>query len=703
MGLICEGEEQEKGVKIALVYCPALESSGGPAGHELIMPPIGICSLSSYLRENGYPSDLFDLMLQFDTTVLHEDLRRPLADLFDAVRSDKGYDPAVLTNLRFWLGLNRSYLAREVMRLYEDIDRTSQKREKFSANSVRRFFALNAEKLARYDIVGLSIIFEDQNFAALILARWIRSISADTKIVVGGSGAGLDDWKEGANLIIRGDGEPALLSYVRSQDESAKDESRPVPSGNPEVQFHHSLDLLPAPDYQGVFAGHQYLAPVKIIPLAVTRGCYWGRCLFCSFGWREGDSERCTAPYRRMSAARVVADVASQIRENGSRFFFFSVDVADPSLLEEISDELIRTSTEISWSASVRAEKQLLKAGLFQKLFRAGCRSINCGYESFNQRVLDSMQKGIRVEHSRRILDGLRESGVFPSVGYFMGWPGETPEEAAETQDAVNSVFEEVPGTLAERFVLVQDSPVAHLGSQRTWEPLKYDGNQERWLKRGMSWSAQYRQWMIFAANFYCDSKYSCFPVRGDGGYGFLYAARYPLSTLGRMFRVLDSSFGVLGMGRFTFYGFFHTRHYAFESGARFRYDQFMRSCPPACGPAGDTARASKAERLNFAYAFVGAFIGAHDFSAEEQDFIRQVARFDYGLLASCMGEGTLPLVRVDESGELISSPGGDPGKSFVLNFTIDITRVAQFAPLDSVPKNIKCSARFDINGFQVI
>ena len=76
-------------MKIALVYCPAVESSGGPAGPELVMPPIGICSLSSYLRGNGYPSDLFDLLLEFDTTVLHEDLRHPLIDditLFDVYR-----------------------------------------------------------------------------------------------------------------------------------------------------------------------------------------------------------------------------------------------------------------------------------------------------------------------------------------------------------------------------------------------------------------------------------------------------------------------------------------------------------------------------------------------------------------------------------------------------------------------------------------
>ncbi len=691
-------------MKIALVYCPAVESSGGPAGSELIMPPIGICSLSSYLRENGYLSDLFDLLLEFDTTVLHEDLRRPLVDLFGAARSDRAYDPAVLTNLRFCLGLNRSYLSREVMRLYEEIEHASPEIEKRSPNPVRRFFALNAEKMALYDIVGLSIILEEQNPAALLLARWIKAVSPGTKIVVGGSGTRLDDWGEGANLIVRGDGEATLLSYVRAQDESASGDSDSFLAGEADVQFHECLDVLPTPDYKALFAKYQYLAPVRIAPLAVTRGCYWSRCLFCSFGWRDDDSERCTAPYRKMSAAKVVADIVSQIRENGTRFFFFSADVVDPALLEEISDELIRTSTEVLWSTEVRAEKQLLKPGLFEKLFRSGCRSLTCGYESFNQRVLDSMQKGIRVEHSKRILDGLCDAGIFPNIGYFMGWPGETPSEAAETQNAVNSLFEKVPGNAAERFVLVKDSPVVRLGCEGTWEPLNYDGDQKRWLKQGMSWNAQNRQWLIFATNFYCDSRYSCFSVRGDGGYGLLYGTRYPLSTFGRMFRVRDSSFGILGMGRLTFYGFFHTRHYASEIGARFNYDEFLRYCPPACGSSDDaTTRVSKVERLNCAYGFVKTFIKAHHFSTEEQKFIRQVARFDYGLLLSCIREETLPVVCVDENGELVSPPADDPETSFVLDFTIDIARVAQFAPFDYISKNIKCLIRFDLSGFHLI
>jgi hypothetical protein len=690
-------------VKIALVYSPAIESSCGFGGSDLIMPPIGICSLSSYLRRGGYHADLFDLLFELDTTVLRDDLRRPLTEAFEAARSEKGYDPAVLSDLTLYLNLNRSYIASEFFGSAGSLGAGSQQVQ--ASSRITRFFDRWSEELAGYDIVGLSAVLEEQNLSALLLARCIRAKSSKTRIVAGGPGICPDDWKEFADLVVRGDGEAALLAFVRSQDASYAGPHDSDGRIDYEQQVLHieNLDGLPTPDYGPLFAEYRYLAPDKIIPLAVTRGCYWSRCLFCSFGWRDSP-ERCTAPYRKASAAKVVADMRSQMQENGARLFFFSVDVVDPVLLEQICDELARTSTEIYWSAGVRAEPQLLKPGLLGKLFRSGCRALTCGYESFNQRVLDSMRKGIRAETSKRLVDGLCETGVFPNLGHFMGWPGETPAEAAETQATVNAVFRRVPGNLAERFVLVENSPVVRIGYQGAWEPLRYVKDTSTWVKRGMSWSAQDRQWTIFATNFYCDSRNSCFPARADGGYALLYGSRYPLDALGAMFRKEDRSFGLLGAGRLTFWGFVHTRYYSFQIGAKLNHQELLelRSRRNALRVRKHTPL-SKVDRLRDAYRFVLAFIGAQELAPRERRFLREVARFDYGLLRSCLSESALPLVPVDENSELLPSGAGEPAGSFEWNFNIDACGVSRFAPLDSLSMDCKCRVQFCLSGFRVL
>jgi hypothetical protein len=686
-------------VKVALVYCPAMENSNSIGGHELVMPPIGICSVSSFLRANGYSCDLFDLMLKLDTTVLHMDFKLPLERLFAASRSQKGFNPEVISDLSFYLALNRNYLAREIGKLYRELDDTDPHKERASDSPVRRFFAQHAEMLAQYGIVGLSVIFEEQLMPALILARWIRAYSSKIRIVVGGPGARPEIWRADADMLLRGDGESAFLAYVRSQDASAPAAADcPLDGGNA-VAYCDSLDDLPAADFHVLFSDHHYLAPVRIIPLAVTRGCYWSRCLFCSFGWRSEDSGMCTAPYRKMSPAKAVSDILLQKRDNDTQHFFFSVDAVDPGLLEEISDELLERSAGIYWAANVRAERRLLRADLIPKLYRAGCRTISCGYESFNQRVLDSMQKGIWVKDSIRILDGLCETGIRPNIGYFMGWPGETPAEAAETHAVAYSYFKKVPGNAAERFVPVEDSPVVRRGYQGTWQPLRYLQDRNSWIKQGMSWEAQERQWMIFAANLYCDSENSCLSVRGDGGYAFMLGAHYDLSELTARFRNDSRSFGVLGMGRMLFYGFFHTRHYCFEMARPFCYETFLRHCPQ-CPEAARLETTGK-ERLDFAYRTVLAFIEAQSFSDSERDFIRQVARFDYGLLVSCLNGEALRLIRVDREGNLMQVHAGSEGIYY--EFTIDVERVSIFVPFEEISRDCRCRATFGLNGVRIL
>lgn len=691
-------------MKIALVYGPAVDGSGGPAGPELTMPPIGIGSLSAYLQKHGYICDLFDLMLEFDTEVVHNDFRRPLADLFAAMRSDQAYDPAALTNLRFFLGLNRSRLAGEVLSIFQDADDAEPRKAAQSIHQAPRFLAQAAEYLAAYDVVGLSVVLEEQNLPAVVLAQWIKAMAPKTKIVVGGPGFHPDDWIDQADLTVRGDGEAALLSYVEALDASGESCSDAISPEETSVRFYEHLDDLPTPDYGPLFARYRYLAPVRIIPLAITRGCYWSRCLFCTFGWKGSDAGQCTAPYRRMSAVKIVSDIAEQIRLHDARYFFFSVDVADPALLEAIADELLRTETAIYWSTEVRAEERFLKPGLLQKLYRSGCRSMTCGYESFNQRVLDSMRKGIRVEHSRELLARLYETGIFSNINYFMGWPGETPAEAAETQRAVNTVFEKVPGNAAERFVPVPDSPVVQMSGAGTWPPLTYDAEERQWRKRGMSWEAQNRQWMVFAANFYGDSRYGCFSVRGDGGYGLLYAGHYPPAILGALFRDTGRSFGWMAEGRLMFYGFYHARYYLARTGARFNYDAFVKSrLSPDKPPAEPESRPSKMERLQVAWDFVRDFIGSHDLSDDERHAILEIARFDYGLLASCLSEDGAPLVRVDEDGELLPSVADGGASPLVLSFARDVEQATKLVPLAGISFKPGNAVAFDVNGFRTI
>src|SRR5262249_13523563 len=105
-------------------------------------------------------------------------------------------------------------------------------------------------------------------------------------------------------------------------------------------------------------------------------------------------------------------------------------------------------------------------------LRRARCRTAWIGAESGSQRVLDSMEKGTRVEHIVRATRLLHEAGI--EVGFFLqfGYPGETREDIEKTLDMIRgcrpddigvSVSYPLPGTTFYERVRAQ------LGQKQNW------------------------------------------------------------------------------------------------------------------------------------------------------------------------------------------------------------------------------------------
>ena len=67
----------------------------------------------------------------------------------------------------------------------------------------------------------------------------------------------------------------------------------------------------------------------------------------------------------------------------------------------------------------------------------AGCLKIVFGLESFNQRVMDFMKKGIKQAHVRRITEDCLDLGIAIHCYIIVGFPTEREEEALETTNFV--------------------------------------------------------------------------------------------------------------------------------------------------------------------------------------------------------------------------------------------------------------------------
>ena len=67
----------------------------------------------------------------------------------------------------------------------------------------------------------------------------------------------------------------------------------------------------------------------------------------------------------------------------------------------------------------------------------AGCLKIVFGLESFNQRVMDFMKKGIKQEWVRRITADCVDLGIAVHCYIIVGFPTEKEEEALDTMNFI--------------------------------------------------------------------------------------------------------------------------------------------------------------------------------------------------------------------------------------------------------------------------
>lgn len=298
----------------------------------------------------------------------------------------------------------------------------------------------------RWDLVGLSVNYLSQLPFAIHLVRRIRALLPETFICLGGTEItdvvkSLRDREDvwtlfpDADAVVVGEGESVLVELLSALAAGRKPRpGRPgilLPRASPPGGGSHpvvieDLAALPAPRYD-VWDWAQYWVPEPVVLYAPTRGCYWNRCTFCDYGL---NADLPTSPSRERPVARVVADLRAAARL--ARTVYFAVDAMSPRYLRRLASALAGADLRVRWGAELRLERSLAK-GLARLLRDAGCVSAAFGYESGSQRVLDRIDKGVRAADLPVILAELAAANIGVQLMGFIGFPGETAEDARAT------------------------------------------------------------------------------------------------------------------------------------------------------------------------------------------------------------------------------------------------------------------------------
>ncbi|MFT5049114.1 MAG: anaerobic magnesium-protoporphyrin IX monomethyl ester cyclase [Chlamydiales bacterium] len=297
------------------------------------------------------------------------------------------------------------------------------------------------------DLIGISLTFGSQAIPSFTLARLIKEWKPECHITMGGGLlayvgkklAGRDEIWDVIDSFAMLEGEGPLLGVVRAVDEGLTDLTH-IPNliwraEGGEVQFNpHAEPLnihdLPTPDFEG-FPLDKYFSPELMLPLAATRGCYWGKCVFCTLYTVIGPG------YRGRSLDDTVDDMAKLQAKHGARHFYLAIEDLPPNMARALPKKILERGLDVRWWCDARLEHEVFTEEVCRDLYESGCRRIAFGYESASERVLEAMCKGIDPKQSMDIIQRVHEAGISVTLYAMVGFPTETREEARQTLQTI--------------------------------------------------------------------------------------------------------------------------------------------------------------------------------------------------------------------------------------------------------------------------
>lgn len=338
-------------------------------------------------------------------------------------------------------------------------------------------------------------IYEDNfNFLSKMCLSRMRQVAygmidaakaTGATVVVNGSDASdhvADYLQRGADLVLLGEAEWTILELagelldgngpslhdINGLAFSDRDAGRIIRT--PRRPLMKNLDALPFPardliDLEVYRDAWQKAHGFFSLNLVASRGCPY-RCNWCAKPI-YGDS------FHLRSAQSVAEEMSVLKHDCGADHLWFADDIFGlrARWVQELAECVEQHQAALPFKMQSRVD--LMKQETVRALKRSGCVETWMGVESGSQKILDSMEKGTRVEQIVKARQNLGQSGIRACYFLQFGYPGEewadiqrTIQLVHETQpdDIGVSVSYPLPGT--RFYELVR----GELGSKLNWE-----------------------------------------------------------------------------------------------------------------------------------------------------------------------------------------------------------------------------------------
>lgn len=279
----------------------------------------------------------------------------------------------------------------------------------------------------------------------LKIIRFIRAepLLSATKIILGGPEVRNHKEKflqSGADVIVFGEGEDTMLDLAKAFSSAVTPDLRDLQG----VAFKYENDILVMPDRILIRDVNQLPFPnrkkidlqlyfdvwkkkhgISMINLNTMRGCPYS-CKWCSRAV-YGTS------YRRRSPKLVVDEIV-WLQENYTFDMIWFVDdvfTINHKWLAEFVQEIAERNVKVCYEVISRADR--VTEDVLELLKQSGCFRVWIGAESGSQKIIDAMDRRVKVEQVRETIRSVKSHGMEAGTFIMLGYPGEEENDIKET------------------------------------------------------------------------------------------------------------------------------------------------------------------------------------------------------------------------------------------------------------------------------
>lgn len=353
---------------------------------------MGAYQLAHFLRENGYTVQVIDFTDHYS--------EEELLSLIEKFTTDKTLALGISTTF-----YNKNYITKYI-------------------NGTRNRF---------------EILEGPENLASAI--KHVKTKYKNIKVVVGGSKSLTAEDLPMVDKAIHGYAEDEMLDYL---NKLSNKKSKFIPISHDGVVKPEKIFDIETLSHR--FTEQDCVLPNETLPIEVSRGCIF-KCAFCAFPL-NGKSK---FDYLR-DPERVKDEMIYNYEKFGTTNYYLSDDTFNDSThkVEQLHKVFTNLPFEIKFTTYLRLDLLHAHKEQIHMLKEMGLSSPFFGIESFNQKSVSTIGKGMKVEKVKDFLLELYHDHWGPSIpitcSFIIGLPYETRESLESTfkwasESPINSLF----------------------------------------------------------------------------------------------------------------------------------------------------------------------------------------------------------------------------------------------------------------------